>query len=75
MTTPVCTRIAEGVTAAYVRDLTRRAAPAPEVERRSARAAQPRRARLGATRGGSSGCFGYTGGHGASSRPFARSRS
>src|SRR5208282_3993614 len=31
-------------------------------------------ARLGATRGGSSGCFGYTGGHGASSSPLARSR-
>ena len=34
-----------------------------------------RRARLAATRGGSSGCFGYTGGHGASSSPLARSRS
>ena len=32
-------------------------------------------ARLGATRGGSPGIFGYTGGHGASSRPAARSRS
>ena len=32
-------------------------------------------ARLGATRGGSSGCFGYTGGHGASCSPAARSRS
>src|SRR5262249_48310576 len=31
-------------------------------------------ARLGATRGGSSGCFGYTGGQGASSSPLARSR-
>lgn len=30
-------------------------------------------ARLGATRGGSSGCFGYTGGQGASSSPLARS--
>src|ERR1043165_2355259 len=29
------------------------------------------RARLGATRGGSLGIFGYTGGHGASIRPFA----
>ncbi len=28
-------------------------------------------ARLGATRGGSPGCFGYTGGHGASSSPSA----
>ena len=33
------------------------------------------RARLGATRGGSPGIFGYTGGQGASSRPAARSRS
>ena len=32
-------------------------------------------ARLGATRGGSPGIFGYTGGHGASVRPAARSRS
>src|SRR6202007_2005496 len=30
-------------------------------------------ARLGGTRGGSSGCLGYTGGHGASSMPLARS--
>src|SRR5438105_9766354 len=33
------------------------------------------RARLGATRGGSPGIFGYTGGHGASWSPPARSRS
>src|SRR5206468_7341723 len=32
-------------------------------------------ARLGATRGGSFGCLGYTGGHGASISPLARSRS
>lgn len=32
-------------------------------------------ARLGATRGGSFGCFGYTGGHGASIMPLAMSRS
>src|SRR5262245_57551849 len=31
-------------------------------------------ARLGATRGGSCGILGYTGGHGASSMPSARSR-
>ena len=32
-------------------------------------------ARLGATRGGSPGIFGYTGGHGASVMPLAMSRS
>src|SRR5262245_19683514 len=36
---------------------------------------QALRARLGATRGGSFGCLGYTGGHGASSSPAAMSRS
>ena len=48
-----------------------RARPSP----RSARRQSGLRARLGATRGGLSGCLGYTGGHGASSRPSARSRS
>src|ERR1019366_1756561 len=37
-------------------------------------AAHPFLALLGATRGGSSGCLGYSGGQGASWRPFSRSR-
>jgi hypothetical protein len=68
------TRIAAGVTAEYVLDLSRAAVPAPVLPARrpprtdhggriraAARAAavqSSRRARLGATRGGSSGCFG-----------------
>ena len=73
MSTAMSTRIAAGVTAEYVLDLSRTAAaPAPDPPARrapradhggrihaAARAAQPsRRARLGATRGGSSGCLG-----------------
>src|SRR5262249_48000626 len=46
----------------------------PATERHCARP-QLLRARLGATRGGSPGIFGYTGGHGASVLPFASPRS
>ena len=73
MTTAMSTRIAAGVTAAYVLDLSRHAAPAFDPQPRRAPAARDhggrshaapiglhasRRARLGATRGGSSGCLG-----------------
>jgi hypothetical protein len=72
VTTTLSTRIAAGVTAEYLLDLTRDAAaprsrPAGSPRRRAAhpparRAAAltyaSRRARLGATRGGSSGCLG-----------------
>ena len=73
MTTAMSTRIAAGVTAAYVLDLSRHAGPAfasparrPAGDRdhggRSHAAPiglhASRRARLGATRGGSSGCLG-----------------
>jgi hypothetical protein len=73
MTSAMSTRIAAGVTAAYVLDLSRGAAPAPAPARTPERAAgrahamrahaalarqASRRARLGATRGGSSGCLG-----------------
>jgi hypothetical protein len=74
MTTTLSTRIAAGVTAEYLLDLTRDAA-APRsravASTRGRGAAHPparrpataltyasRRARLGATRGGSSGCLG-----------------
>jgi hypothetical protein len=74
VTTPLSTRIAAGVTAEYLLDLTREAAAPRSVAVASARrrgGAHPlarrsatalsyasRRARLGATRGGSSGCLG-----------------
>jgi hypothetical protein len=67
MSTVPTTRIAAGVTAAYVLDLSRRPAPAPEPAARrgprlrasaGGRRHASRRARLGATRGGSSGCLG-----------------
>jgi len=72
MTSAMSTRIAAGVTAEYVLDLSRRSAPAaaPAGVRRPERAhamrahtegvarQASRRARLGATRGGSSGCLG-----------------
>jgi hypothetical protein len=72
VTTTMSTRIAAGVTAEYLLDLTREAAPRerPAGRRRAAHrsARRPadadaltyasRRARLGATRGGSSGCLG-----------------
>jgi hypothetical protein len=81
VTTTMSTRIAAGVTAEYLLDLSRDAAPRsrPAGRRRAAHrparrpgAARPpadaadaaaltyasRRARLGATRGGSSGCLG-----------------
>jgi hypothetical protein len=74
MTAALSTRIAAGVTATYVLDLTRAADSAPAPPARAARAPQrrhggrahgtgrgdhaSRRARLGATRGGSSGCLG-----------------
>jgi hypothetical protein len=75
VTTTLSTRIAAGVTAEYLLDLTRDAAaprsrPAGSARRGGAAAHPParraataltyasRRARLGATRGGSSGCLG-----------------
>ena len=72
MSTSLSTRIAAGVTAEYLLDLSRTAAPAPALPTRrpprtehggrihaAARGAQAsRRARLGATLGGSSGCLG-----------------
>ena len=76
MTAALSTRVAAGVTAAYVLDLTRESAsasaptppprPARVPERRHGGRAHgavrgdqaSRRARLGATRGGSSGCLG-----------------
>jgi hypothetical protein len=74
VTTAMSTRIAAGVTAAYVLDLSRGAAPASAPAPAGDRAPDrthamrahgaglvrqaSRRARLGATRGGSSGCLG-----------------
>jgi hypothetical protein len=72
VTSAMSTRIAAGVTAAYLLDLSRGAATVPDrPARRVPRAAHggrghgagravqaSRRARLGATLGGSSGCFG-----------------
>jgi hypothetical protein len=72
MTSAMSARIAAGVTAEYLLDLTRGAAPAsapaapPAADRAHAMRAHgaglgrqaSRRARLGATRGGSSGCLG-----------------
>jgi hypothetical protein len=74
MTAALSTRIAAGVTAAYLLDLNREAVAAPAPPARPTRVPQrrhggrahgagrrdqaSRRARLGATRGGSSGCLG-----------------
>jgi hypothetical protein len=74
MNATLSTRIAAGVTATYLLDLSREAASAPAPQARSSRPPErrhggrahgagrgdhaSRRARLGATRGGSSGCLG-----------------